>query len=75
MVHTAWGPADRWSELGAHDAWSQQVLGARARAPVYAFANEGSQRQDILGSLLHLRSSEDVSNLDEFGTRAQEEAA
>eukprot|EP00435_Cladocopium_sp_Y103_P049282 s2035_g14.t2 len=47
VVHSAWGPADRWSELGAHDAFaSHDLLGGSARAPVYAFANEGSQRQE-----------------------------
>lgn len=53
VVQSSWGPADRWSELGAHDAFSSHgLLGGSARAPVYAFSNEGSQRQEILSNLL-----------------------
>ncbi|CAK9038327.1 ATP-dependent Clp protease proteolytic subunit 2 (Endopeptidase Clp 2) [Durusdinium trenchii] len=53
VVHTAWGPADSWDDLGAHDALAVHALvGGAQRAPIYAFVNEGSQRQDIFGSLL-----------------------
>eukprot|EP00933_Yihiella_yeosuensis_P070522 TRINITY_DN7863_c3_g1_i1.p1 TRINITY_DN7863_c3_g1~~TRINITY_DN7863_c3_g1_i1.p1 ORF type:complete len:468 (-),score=70.44 TRINITY_DN7863_c3_g1_i1:200-1570(-) len=53
VVHTAWGGRDRWEELGAHDADSlQPLVGGAARAPSYAFVNEGSQRRDILVNLL-----------------------
>eukprot|EP00434_Breviolum_minutum_P032255 symbB.v1.2.028528.t1/scaffold3032.1/size64972/8 len=52
VVHTAYGSADSWGDLGAHDAFSSHMLiGGSSRAPIYAFADEGSQRQEILGNL------------------------
>ncbi|CAJ1448920.1 unnamed protein product [Effrenium voratum] len=53
VIHTAWGPADRWDELGANDAYAgHELIGGWARAPLYGFENQGSQRQDILSNLL-----------------------
>ncbi|CAE7248752.1 clpP2 [Symbiodinium necroappetens] len=54
VVHSAWGPSDRWEELGANDAHAaHSLLGGMSRAPAYGFVNEGSQRQDILQNLLN----------------------
>ncbi|CAE6955826.1 unnamed protein product [Symbiodinium natans] len=53
VVHTAWGPSERWEELGANDAHTaSSLIGGTSRAPAYGFVNEGSQRQDILQNLL-----------------------
>eukprot|EP00439_Symbiodinium_sp_Y106_P068991 s167_g11.t2 len=53
VVHTAWGPSERWEELGANDAHAvHSLVGGMSRAPAYGLVNEGSQRQDILQNLL-----------------------
>ena len=34
VVHTAWGPADSWDDLGAHDALAVHALVGGAQRPM-----------------------------------------